>query len=66
MNNYFVTSQELENAIEAVLSATQKIIDQLEARIKKLEQKEMERQVHAELKIKLEKIRKAEENKERE
>ena len=58
---YFVTSQELdeaiERAVEGVLSATQELFDGLQKRVKKLEKKEIERAVEAELKKRLEEKR---------
>ena len=56
-----MTSQELdeaiEKAVEGVLSATQELFDGLQKRVKKLEKKEIERAVEAELKKRLEEKR---------
>lgn len=58
MFHYFVTSEELneaiERSIEGVLIATQQIIDGLEIKVKKLEEKELKREIEKELRRRLE------------
>ncbi len=61
MFHYFVTSEEvseaIERAIEGVLIATQQIIDGLEIKVKKLEEKEKRREINEELEKRLEEKR---------